>query len=135
MIANVPGGGPSSHAPQGNSVQPLTCSFTDAQPLPGVNYYRLTQTDFDGICTLRKIIALSREGGTASRQQPALYPNPVGTLGEATLEPALPHRAIVMNTIDWTAQTRQTVGQRLAGSTSRLRFTTGKLRSLLRLYS
>jgi hypothetical protein len=82
VIGNV-----ASQAIEGNSGTLLTYAFTDAQPLPGVNYYRLTQTDYDGTRTLHKIIGLSREN-----QPVVLYPNHVGTLGEATLEPALPHR-------------------------------------------
>lgn len=89
VIGNVP-----SQAPQGNSATLLTYSFTDPQPLPGVNYYRLTQTDYNGTRTVHKIIALSREN-----QPPVLYPNPVGTLGEATLEPALPHRGYQLSDV------------------------------------
>ena len=32
----------------GNSSSPITYSATDAQPLPGTSYYRLSQTDLDG---------------------------------------------------------------------------------------
>ncbi|HSV76459.1 MAG TPA: hypothetical protein VLH37_05450 [Bacteroidales bacterium] len=32
----------------GNSNKPLSYSFTDSQPLEGISYYRLKQTDFDG---------------------------------------------------------------------------------------
>ena len=69
----------------GNSGMSLTYNFTDPQPLQGVNYYRLTQVDHDGNRTPSKVIALSMEGGTET----VLYPNPVGTSGDAVLEPAL----------------------------------------------
>jgi len=32
----------------GNSNRPLSYSFTDSQPLDGISYYRLKQTDYDG---------------------------------------------------------------------------------------
>ncbi|MEZ4910860.1 MAG: T9SS type A sorting domain-containing protein [Saprospiraceae bacterium] len=32
----------------GNSSEELSYSFTDEKPMPGVNYYRIKQTDFDG---------------------------------------------------------------------------------------
>lgn len=99
VIGNV-----TSLAPQGNSGTSLTYSFTDIQPLPGINYYRLTQTDYNGTRTLHKVIALSREN-----QPPVLYPNPVGTLGEATLEPALAYTRYELT--DMQGRVRQQVGE------------------------
>jgi hypothetical protein len=37
-----------SAIPGGNSEQPLDYRFTDEHPLPGINFYRLKQIDFDG---------------------------------------------------------------------------------------
>jgi hypothetical protein len=81
-IATVP-----SQAEGGNSVTELTYSYLDTAPLPGINYYRLVQTDRDGTATRSKIIALSREDALV----PVLYPNPVSASGEAVLEPAVSH--------------------------------------------
>jgi Leucine rich repeat len=69
-------------APGGTAIEPLTYAFTDVQPLPGTNYYRLIQTDRDDTRTPSRIIALAQDG-----VEPVLFPNPVGTLGEAVLSP------------------------------------------------
>ncbi len=82
VIGNVP-----SQAPGGNSGTLLTYSFTDTQPLPGINYYRLTQTDYNGTRTLHKIIALSREN-----QPMVLFPNPAGANGLMQIEPAIAYQ-------------------------------------------
>ena len=42
----------------GNSIQILNYSFTDRQPLSGINYYRLLQTDYDGKTSLSEIISV-----------------------------------------------------------------------------
>jgi hypothetical protein len=56
----------------GNSLQTLNYSLTDRQPLKGISYYRLRQTDFDGTSTLSDIVAVNiSEGGTIS-----FVPNP-----------------------------------------------------------
>jgi Trypsin-like peptidase domain len=81
-IATIP-----TQAPDGTSITPLTYAFTDAQPWPGINYYRLTQTDRDGSKTRHNIIALNLEN-----QPPVLFPNPTSASGEAVIEPAIAHR-------------------------------------------
>ena len=48
----------------------------DAQPLPGLNYYRLRQTDLDGSESLLGIIAVAF-GSTQEVVQ--VYPNPVSS--------------------------------------------------------
>jgi hypothetical protein len=81
-IATVP-----TQAVDGNAITELTYSFTDPQPLPGINYYRLSQTDRDGSRTIAStIIALSREEPLT-----VLFPNPVSAAGEASIEPVITH--------------------------------------------
>ncbi len=50
-----------------------TYRWTDANPLPGVNYYRLRQTDLDGSFTLSKVVSVTLSKGTTY----AIAPNPV----------------------------------------------------------
>lgn len=45
----------------GNSNTLLHYQFTDNAPLEGVNYYRLKQTDFDGVYSYSSIVALSNK--------------------------------------------------------------------------
>ncbi|WP_461133151.1 T9SS type A sorting domain-containing protein [Spirosoma lituiforme] len=78
-IGNVP-----SQASGGSSLTSLVYTFIDANPLPGTNYYRLTQVDQDGTGTPSRIIALSHQDGNL-----VLYPNPVQVSGEVLLEPAV----------------------------------------------
>jgi len=42
----------------GNSNSPLSYSYTDANPLPGINYYKIRQTDFDGTTDYSHIVAV-----------------------------------------------------------------------------
>jgi len=55
----------------GNSVTEKKYSFTDRNPLNGVSYYRLKQTDLNGEFSYSKIIAVSDKGPLG-----ALFPNP-----------------------------------------------------------
>ncbi|GAB4052945.1 T9SS type A sorting domain-containing protein [Spirosoma litoris] len=71
-----------SQATDGNAHQPLTYSFLDTAPLPGLSYYRFVQTDFDGTKTLSALIAIR-----SNDQTPVLFPNPVPTNGVLRLEP------------------------------------------------
>jgi hypothetical protein len=74
-----------SQAEGGNSLTELTYSFLDAQLLPGLTYYRLSQTDRDGSRSVAsQIVALNRESAV-----PILFPNPVPASGESSLEPAM----------------------------------------------
>ncbi|MFN3554861.1 MAG: hypothetical protein ACK4VN_02730 [Bacteroidales bacterium] len=43
----------------GNSNQILSYAFADSQPLPGVSYYKIRQTDFDGKTDYSKILAVA----------------------------------------------------------------------------
>lgn len=73
-----------SKATGGNSVNTLVYTFTDADPLVGINYYRLTQIDKDGSRTTSNIIALSQQDTKL-----VIYPNPVPLSGEVLIEPAI----------------------------------------------
>jgi hypothetical protein len=45
----------------GNSNEPIHYSYTDNQAPPGLLYYRLKQTDFDGNFSYSRIVAISSE--------------------------------------------------------------------------
>lgn len=64
----------------GNSNQIIKYKTMDDQPLPGVSYYRLKQTDFDGKFTYSPLRAINRGTNTLSNDPPievkSLGPNP-----------------------------------------------------------
>ncbi|NTW33943.1 MAG: hypothetical protein HGB12_15230 [Bacteroidetes bacterium] len=45
----------------GNSNEIIRYSYTDKNPIPGISYYRLKQTDFDGKFTFSPIVAVKME--------------------------------------------------------------------------
>lgn len=75
-VANVPG--------TGHSTMQQQYQYRDSEPLSGLNYYRLRQTDFDGKPTLLGMIAVQvRE----NLQHLRVFPNPVvGNLLHLALE-------------------------------------------------
>jgi len=67
------------------SIVPATGSrskyiYTDVQPHPGINYYRLKQVDVDGSYSLKPWVAIDLS--THKDYNPVLYPNPL-SLGES----------------------------------------------------
>jgi hypothetical protein len=52
-----------------------TYTFVDKQPLNGLNYYRLSQTDFDGVTKVEGIIAVHCE--ISNQPYVGVYPNPI----------------------------------------------------------
>ncbi|SKC43806.1 T9SS type A sorting domain-containing protein [Ohtaekwangia koreensis] len=69
-VGAIPGGG--------NSTSRKNYSFTDEKPFPGLNYYRLKQTDFDRKYTYSKVIPIDINRNPFFNF--ILFPNP--TLGE-----------------------------------------------------
>jgi hypothetical protein len=63
----------------GNSTAPVTYSFTQPDPLPGLHFYRLKELDDDGNFTYSKVISIQVKDGIVF----SLYPNPAS--GEVTL--------------------------------------------------
>lgn len=58
----------------GTTLAPQAYQYLDAQPAKGINYYRLTQVDYDGQATIHRTVTVqvgSRETGFT------LFPNPV----------------------------------------------------------
>lgn len=57
----------------GSTLEAQQYSFTDREPLAGMNYYRLEQVDFDGTVDYSQVVSVTfRDEGTAS-----ISPNPV----------------------------------------------------------
>jgi len=58
----------------GNSTVPITYSTVDQNPYPGVSYYRLKQTDFDGKYAYSPVSIVDFSGPESSTIN--IYPNP-----------------------------------------------------------
>ena len=60
----------------GNSTGARNYSYTDENPFSGTNYYRLTQTDFDGKQKVFDGISINRDGEPLALSIVNIYPNP-----------------------------------------------------------
>lgn len=62
----------------GNSTQRRKYEYFDAHPLPGLNYYRLWQTDYDGTPTLLRMVSVFA-GEHSDAERLRVFPNPIPT--------------------------------------------------------
>ena len=62
--------------PATNSPTKQNYSALDEQPLPGISYYRIRQTDFDGKTTVTKIESVNLSN-QKSKGKFTFYPNPI----------------------------------------------------------
>jgi hypothetical protein len=60
----------------GNSTTPLHYDYTDLDPNPGINYYRLKQTDYDGTVSCSRVVA-ERYLPFQNDKSIRIVPNPV----------------------------------------------------------
>ena len=67
-IINVPGAG--------NTVESQSYSALDEQPLPGLSYYRLKQTDFDGTYAYHGVVEIYIDSSLEAKAHVRAYPNP-----------------------------------------------------------
>ena len=74
--------------------KPSTYSFTDKNPLLGINYYRLKIVDFDEKSELSKTISLQND---KILRGPRVYPNPVSDV--LTIENADDKTIEIINTL------------------------------------
>ncbi|HEX6226023.1 MAG TPA: T9SS type A sorting domain-containing protein, partial [Chryseolinea sp.] len=58
----------------GNSTLPLSYAYNDLNPRSGLQYYRLTQTDFDGTFKTSNVVSVNVEADLI--EDIILYPNP-----------------------------------------------------------
>lgn len=63
-----------SKAPHGHSNNKLFYSYEDSNPLPGLSYYRLKQTDFDGSYDYSEMVSVFLQN--TQNFSSSLYPNP-----------------------------------------------------------
>ncbi len=64
-------------AGRGDAASEASYELVDAAPLPGYNYYRLKQVDYNGNVELFSIIAIELEASLSDRQY--VFPNPFGS--------------------------------------------------------
>ncbi len=60
----------------GAITEPQHYAFIDEKPLPGLNYYRLRQVDYDGATTYHKVISVHMEPYATGEAPIRLYPSP-----------------------------------------------------------
>ena len=89
----------------GNSSQAINYTAEDKKPYPGVSYYRLKQTDYDGNYTYSEIKAVDIN---APLNQLSIVPNPVGKMASVTFNFAEASDA-VLNIFDCTGRLISTV--------------------------
>ena len=71
----------------GTTVNQTNYSMSDAQPLPGTNYYRPKQVDGDGNYEYSEIAAVTfGEGGSQSSSRISVYPNPSNPTNKLNIE-------------------------------------------------
>jgi len=76
----------------GNSNILLNYTAKDNEPLPGVSYYRLKQTDFDGKFSYSDIVKVDFEKSI----EVTIYPNPFSTYAVITINDASPNNDYVL---------------------------------------
>ncbi len=101
---------------QGTTEQTHDYQFLDRHPLPGLNYYRLRQVDFNGASTIHRVISV--EFNPPNPMDIQIAPNPVEDVLEISVQQELAEAAqfaifdmngkVALSTI-WPASRRQTI--------------------------
>lgn len=96
----------------GSTLEAQSYFFTDGVPLPGTNYYRLRQVDFDGSTQLSHIVTIERQGDAFSLVN--VFPVPASK--EVTLQVNSPDEMELTVTVtdffDRVISIRKTISQR-----------------------
>lgn len=79
----------------GNSNQLIDYNYLDQKPYEGVSYYRLSQTDFDGVTRFSDVKAISIN---RDKSLPKIYPNPAESKQELNIPiPSIKDREFLLN--------------------------------------
>ncbi len=60
----------------GNTTDDISYAYEDDAPLPGINFYRLSQTDYDGHAETFPVVEVKRNDQTGANKIIAVQPNP-----------------------------------------------------------
>ncbi|ARS36602.1 hypothetical protein [Pontibacter actiniarum] len=101
----------------------------DSRPLPGQNYYRLKQVDYDGQFEYSKVIAVATAEGLAKQLQIMLSPNPCRN-GDCNVSLIVPYqqREVLVQLQDLSG--RVLFEQNLAGEDAELQLSQQQLQNL-----
>lgn len=102
----------------GTSFEENRYSFTDETPTDGMNYYRLSQTDFDG--TSEAFPVLSIDVTPKGNDQMNLFPNPTFGFVNLTFSEAISEKQATVNIQDLNGKLLQSQELLLEGATVRL---------------
>ena len=85
-----------------HSDEPISYQYEDINPVNGISYYRLRQTDLDGTSTVSEIRSVNHHyDGVSDNLNLKLYPNPVkGGIIKAELEGFIPNDQVAVQIIN-----------------------------------